>query len=60
MISNYDAIESQEKLELLGVKMHLLPSGSSYHVNAYRAEEKRIASLLNAINYLVLPGPARI
>ena len=60
MISNYDEIESQEKLELLGVKMHLLPSGSSYHVKVYRSEEKRIASLLNAINYLVLPGPARI
>jgi hypothetical protein len=60
MISNYDEIESQEKLELLGVKMHLLPSGSSYHVKVYRSEEKKIASLLNAINYLVLPGPVRI
>jgi cyanophycinase len=60
MISNYEEIEAQEKLELLGVKMHLLPSGSSYSVNAYRAEEKRVASLLNAIKYLVLPGPARI
>jgi cyanophycinase len=60
MISNYNEIESQEKLELLGVKMHLLPSGSSYHVKAYRAEEKRITSLLDAINYLVLPGPARL
>jgi cyanophycinase len=60
MISNYEEIEAQEKLELLGVKMHLLPSGSSYNVNAYRAEEKRVASLLNAIKYLVLPGPARL
>jgi cyanophycinase len=60
MISNYEEIEAQEKLELLGVKMHLLPSGSSYHVNSYRAEEKRVASLLNAIKYLVLPGPARM
>jgi cyanophycinase len=60
MISNYEEIEAQEKLELLGVRMHLLPSGSSYNVNAYRAEEKRVASLLNAIKYLVLPGPARI
>jgi cyanophycinase len=59
MISNYDEIEAQEKLELLGVKMHLLPSGSSYYVNANRTEEKRLASLLNAIKYLVLPGPAR-
>ena len=60
MVSNYDEIESKEKLELLGVKMHLLPSGSSYDVKTYRTEEKRIASLLNAINYLVIPGPARI
>ena len=60
MISNYEEIEAKEKLELLGVKMHLLPSGSSYHVNSYRAEEKRVASLLNAIKYLVLPGPARL
>jgi cyanophycinase len=60
MVSNYEEIEAQEKLELLGVRMHLLPSGSSYNVNAYRAEEKRVASLLNAIKYLVLPGPARI
>jgi cyanophycinase len=59
MISNYDEIEAQEKLELLGVKMHLLPSGSSYYVNAHLTEEKRLASLLNAIKYLVLPGPAR-
>jgi cyanophycinase len=60
MISNYEEIEAKEKLELLGVKMHLLPSGSSYNVNSYRAEEKRVASLLNAIKYLVLPGPARM
>lgn len=60
MISNYDQIEAQEKLELLGVKMHLLPSGSMYSAKIPRAEEKRTASLLNAINYLVLPGPARI
>jgi len=60
MISNYEEIEAKEKLELLGVKMHLLPSGSSYNVNAYREEEKRVASLLNAIKYLVLPGPARL
>ena len=60
MISNYDQIEAQEKLELLGVKMHLLPSGSRYSAKIPRAEEKRIASLMNAISYLVLPGPARI
>ena len=60
MISNYDEIETQEKLEMLGVKMHLLPSGSSYHVKANWIEEKKIASLLNAINYLVLPGPDRL
>ena len=59
MVSNYDEIEAQEKLEILGIKMHLLPSGSSYYVNANPTDEKRIASLLNAIKYLVLPGPAR-
>ena len=60
MISNYDQIEAQEKLELLGVKMYLLPSGSRYSAKIPRAAEKRIASLMNAISYLVLPGPARI
>jgi len=59
MVSNYDEIEAQEKLEILGVKMHLLPSGSSYYVNANRTDEKKIASLFNAIKYLVLPGPAQ-
>lgn len=60
MISNYDEIESQEMLELLSVKMHLLPSGSIYYANTYRKEDKRIASLLNAVNDLVLPSPARL
>ena len=59
MISNYHDIERLEKLELLGVKMPLLPSGTRYHANNQHTD-KRISSLLDAINYLVHPSPARI
>ena len=46
MVSNYDEIEAQEKLEILGVKMHLLPSGSSYYVNANRTDDKKMHHFL--------------
>lgn len=60
MISNYEEIESQEKLELLGVQLHLLPSGRTYFANNRAQDLHAAPSLIDAINVLVQPGPARI
>jgi cyanophycinase len=60
MISNYDDIAAQEKLELLGIKMHLLPSGTRYDLTISQKYDQRFTSLLDAVKHLTLPGPARI
>ncbi len=60
MISNYDEIEAQEKLELLGVKMHLLPSGTRYELKKTEAYDRRFSSVLDAFSRLIQPGPSRI
>ena len=60
MISNYDEIESHEKLEMLGVQLHLLPSGRIYSANSKIQKFTAVPKLLDAINILVRPGPNRI
>lgn len=60
MTSNFADIESNERLELLGVRLHLLPAGYRYSVIPGERGARRIsASLLEAVELLVEPGPIR-
>ncbi|QTN29593.1 cyanophycinase [Rhodoferax sp. AJA081-3] len=60
MLSNYESIDAQERLELLGVGLHVLPSGNSYRLTPRGRNSKRFpASLAQAISLLVEPGPIR-
>ncbi|MFM2035894.1 MAG: hypothetical protein RL459_1159 [Pseudomonadota bacterium] len=60
MTSNFADIESNERLELLGVRLHLLPAGYRYSVVPGERGARRIsASLLEAVELLVAPGPVR-
>ena len=57
MSSNHDEIESRERLELLGVRLHLLPAGHSYSLTP---GARRLPTLLrDAVELLVAPGPIR-
>jgi cyanophycinase len=60
MLSNYESIDVRERLELLGVRLHVLPSGHSYRVGL-KAQHSRCLpdSLMEAIGLLVEPGPIR-
>jgi len=60
MTSNIADIQAAERLELLGVRLHLLPSGYRYSVIAAEQGARRMpASLLDAVELLVAPGPLR-
>lgn len=60
MNSNFADIESSERLEMLGVRLHLLPAGHRYSVAASEKGQRRLpASLQEAIELLVAPGPIR-
>lgn len=57
MSSNHDEIESRERLELLGVRLHLLPAGHRYSLVP---GSRRLPALLReAVGLLVAPGPIR-
>lgn len=60
MRSNFDEVDSNERLEMLGVHLHVLPAGHRYSVQAGERGARPIpASLLDAIELLVAPGPVR-
>ena len=60
MTSNFADIEANERLELLGVRLHLLPAGYRYSVIPGERGARRIsASLMEAVELLVAPGPIR-
>lgn len=60
MLSNQDRIEQRERLELLGVSLHILPSGHRYSLNPNVLKVRALpAALLEAIALLVEPGPIR-
>lgn len=61
MHSNVDDLEAHERLEMLDVRLHVLPAGHRYEVapkSRYR-QESMPASLRDAIRSLVEPGPLR-
>lgn len=60
MRTNAQAIESRERLEMLGVRLHLLPAGHRYSAHAAVQRSKGLPpELREAIELLVKPGPIR-
>ncbi len=60
MLSNQDRISERERLELLGVRLHVLPAGHRYSLNPKVLQARPMpAALLEAIALLVEPGPIR-
>jgi cyanophycinase len=60
MSTNVDLIDPRQHLEMLGVRLHLLPSGNRYSANRMVQRAKNIpAALGDAIELLVSPGPIR-
>lgn len=58
--SNFDDIESRERLEMLGVRLHLLPAGRRYQLAPDSESWRRMpAGLREAVGLLVAPGPIR-
>ncbi len=60
MHTNATLIEARERLEMLGVRLHLLPAGRRYSANP-RVQRVQEAphSLHEVVNLLVQPGPIR-
>lgn len=61
MRSNIEDVESSERLEMLGLRLHVLPTGHRYAANARGRGGLRPlpASLQEAVSVLVAPGPIR-
>jgi cyanophycinase len=58
MQSNVDELESLEQIEMLGVQLHLLPTGHRYSIQTL-GQTRRAQSLRLAIQRLVAMGPIR-
>lgn len=59
MRSNFEDVDTNERLEMLGVSLHVLPAGHRYSVQPERGARALPGSLLDAIVTLVAPGPIR-
>ena len=60
MLSNNDRIDERERLELLGVRLHVLPSGHRYSLNPKALQARAMpTALLEAVRLLVESGPIR-
>lgn len=60
MLSNHDRIDERERLELLGVRLHVLPSGHRYSLNPKVLQARAMpVALLEAVRLLVESGPIR-
>ena len=60
MRSNFDDIDSRERLEMLGLRLHLLPAGYRYGLNRANSTHWPLpSSLHDAVEVLVEPGPIR-
>ena len=57
MSSNHEEIDSRERLELLGVRLHLLPAGHGYSLQP--GSRRLPTQLREALSLLVAPGPIR-
>lgn len=60
MRSNFEDVDTSARLEMLGVRLHLLPAGHRYDVAPGEPGRRRLPpSLLDAMERLVAPGPIR-
>ena len=62
MRTNYNEVESSDRLEMLGIAMHVLPAGNRYYTSATEKTElsrPMPPSLRDAIRTLVAAGPLR-
>lgn len=61
MRTNYRDAESSERLEMLGVTLHVLPAGNHYYSEPLtRLNSKPVpSSLRDAVGFLAAPGPIR-
>jgi cyanophycinase len=60
MSSNFDDVDSHERLELMNVRVHLLPAGRRYSALPGDYSHRRMpAALREVVSLLVAPGPIR-
>ena len=60
MLSNHDRIDERERLELLGIRLHVLPSGHRYSLNPKALQARAMpTALLEKVGLLVESGPIR-
>lgn len=58
--TNADEVDSGQRLEMLGLRLHLLPAGSAYVADALSPQWRKLpAGLREAIALLIAPGPIR-
>jgi cyanophycinase len=60
MHTNFDAIDAEEKLEMLGLQLHILPAGQRYAAPiGIKQNKKQPQSLWEAVYLLAQTGPMR-
>ena len=59
MRSNFDSIGEGDKLEMLGLQLHLLPAGNRYVLPSNPKNRKPPVQLWEALSLLAKPGPIR-
>jgi cyanophycinase len=59
MRSNVEEVEAEEQMELLGVELHMLPSGHRYSLDAKNKPSHWPANLQKVLTRLAAPGPMR-
>lgn len=58
--SNVDEIDEGQRLEMLGIQLHLLPAGTVFRADALARGSRRLPSgLREALELLMAPGPIR-
>lgn len=57
--TNLESIEDGDKLEMLGLQLHLLPAGKRYTVPAIGKGRKTMTPFADALSLLCQPGPMR-
>lgn len=59
MRSNVEEVEAEAQMELLGVELHMLPSGHRYSLDAKNKPSHWPANLQKVLTRLAAPGPMR-
>jgi cyanophycinase len=60
MVTNSGEIDTSERLELLGVQLHVIPSGHRYNLSSAELRKRHPPiQFIDAIKRLVEPGPIR-